>query len=405
MKTIIGRLQPMPTKVVLADKNHPMQRWSFDAGNAPIVGAPYSAIGTTESAMTYLDGNRVVQGRTTRRFFRDSQGRSRTESTFISARHPDHESPLDITINDPVAGKQYLLQTEKKTFTIVPWKGATAIRPPVEAPLPSTAMSVHVGYFHGVPAAECKTDALGERIFAGVKAVGTRVECTVPSGFCGNQKPITVSVEQWFSPELGVILQTIHGSSIGAESICKIEQIVRAEPDASLFGVPTDYQDIVALAKARSAAMQPTRVAEQVPMDPSRLPQTGGSPVLRTDFADQAAWEAIRNEIQQPTPEGFNKAGVDFIDDRAYEGMSKEQLLAAVPQEYSHSFIIVVDAFAVTTQDHPVLVINLWKRSGAELRAVASEVYLIENNLSLGNLSFEDFVGVAEKTGGVYRGS
>jgi hypothetical protein len=90
--------------------------------------------------MTYLDGNRVVQGRTTRRFFTDSQGRTRTESTFISARHPDHESPLDITINDPVAGKQYLLQTEKKTFTIVPWKGATAIRPPAVNAVPDVVL-------------------------------------------------------------------------------------------------------------------------------------------------------------------------------------------------------------------------------------------------------------------------
>jgi hypothetical protein len=403
MKTFIRRLQSMPMKVVLADKNHPIQRWSFDAGNAPVVGAPYSGIGTTESAMTYLDGNRVVQGRTTRRFFRDSQGRTRTESTFISARHPDHESPLNTTINDPVAGKQYLLQTEKKTFTIVPWKGATAIRPPVEAPLPSTAMSLQVGYFRGAPEAECKTFALGEQIVAGMKAVGTRLEYTVPSETCGNQKPITVGVEQWFSPELGVVLQTTHGSSIGAESIWKIEQIVRAEPDPSLFGVPTDYQDIVALAKAKSDAMKPTHVAERVPMDPSRLPKTGGSPVLRTDFTDEAAWEAIRNEIQQPSPEGF-EAEVDFIDDLAYAGMSKEQLLAAVPKEYSHTFIIVVDTFSVTTQDHPVLVINLWKRSGAELRVVASQVHAIENNLSLGNLSFEDFVRAADRTEGVYRG-
>jgi len=118
MKTIIGRLHSMPAPVVFAARNHPIQRWSFDGGNAPVVGAAYSAIGTTESAMTYLDGNRVVQGRTTRRFFRDSQGRTRIESTFNAARHPDHESPLDITINDPVADKQYLLQTEKKTFTI-----------------------------------------------------------------------------------------------------------------------------------------------------------------------------------------------------------------------------------------------------------------------------------------------
>ena len=67
-----------------------------------------------------------------------------------------------------------------------------------------------------------------------------------------------------------------------------------------------------------------------------KLPVTNDSPVLRTDFSDQAAWDAIRAQIQQPSPEGF-EAHVEFIDDRAFAAMSAEQILAAVPADYPHT--------------------------------------------------------------------
>jgi uncharacterized protein YbcV (DUF1398 family) len=65
--------------------------------------------------------------------------------------------------------------------------------------------------------------------------------------------------------------------------------------------------------------------------------------------------------------------------------------------------MFVVDAATVTTQDHPVLVVDLRAPSGARFRAVTSEVYAIECNLSLGNLGFDDFARAAAETG-VYRG-
>ncbi len=126
------------------------------------------------------------------------------------------------------------------------------------------------------------------------------------------------------------------------------------------------------------------------------------APVLRTDFSDQAAWEAICDEIQRPSPKGF-KAAVTFIDDRAYEGLPKDRLLAAVPENYSHRFMFVVDTATVTTQDHPVLVINLRTHSGNEFRAVTSVIHSIENNLSISNMDFKEFAQAAAKTG-VFRG-
>jgi hypothetical protein len=137
-----------------------------------------------------------------------------------------------------------------------------------------------------------------------------------------------------------------------------------------------------------------------------QLPVTNDSPMLRTDFSDHAAWEAVCDEIRQPTPQEF-AAYVEFIDDRAFAGVSKQQLLAAVPENYPHTFIIVADHKAITDAERSVLVINLYdglgSQVGAEFRALPSEIHGIQNNLSIANMDFAEFAGAVDGKG-VFRG-
>jgi hypothetical protein len=137
-----------------------------------------------------------------------------------------------------------------------------------------------------------------------------------------------------------------------------------------------------------------------------QLPITRASPVLRTDFSDQAGWEAICAEIQRPSPEGF-EAHVEFIDDRAFDGLEVRQLLAAVPKDYPHTFIVIVDREAVSDDEHPLLVVNLYDGLGSEVgeafRALPSGIQSIENNLSIANMDFGDFAGAVDGRG-VFRG-
>jgi hypothetical protein len=137
-----------------------------------------------------------------------------------------------------------------------------------------------------------------------------------------------------------------------------------------------------------------------------QLPVTDASPVLRTDFSNPPAWDAICPAIRQPSDEGF-EANVEFIDDRAFDGISVQQLLAAVPPEYPHTFIVVVDRTAVADPEHPVLVINLFDGLGSDVgaafRSLPSAIQAIENNLSIANMDFEEFAGAVDG-GGVFRG-
>jgi hypothetical protein len=83
--------------------------------------------------------------------------------------------------------------------------------------------------------------AMGERIIEGLKVTGTRMEFTIPSGAVGNEQPIVVSSEQWFSPELGVVVSSTHRDPMMGDTSYKLEQISRSEPDPALFTVPADY--------------------------------------------------------------------------------------------------------------------------------------------------------------------
>lgn len=133
------------------------------------------------------------------------------------------------------------------------------------------------------------------------------------------------------------------------------------------------------------------------------IPDTEHSPVPRTDFSDQAAWEKIRSEIQRPV--GFFRfvAYVDFIDDIQYADLTAHQVLHFISPTYHHSFIILVDRTAISNPDHPLLVIDLFDDAHQEFRALTSQIQGIENNLSIGNMDFEDFTNETDSDG-VFRG-
>jgi len=92
----------------------------------------------------------------------------------------------------------------------------------------------------GAAAATARED-LGTQTIEGVAATGSRSTTTIPAGAIGNLQPIKVVAEQWFSSDLGVIVMTKHSDPRVGETIYRLQSIVRAEPDRSLFTLPLDY--------------------------------------------------------------------------------------------------------------------------------------------------------------------
>jgi len=106
--------------------------------------------------------------------------------------------------------------------------------------IPPPGEDVHFEFFGGSKA-EAKSEKLEARNIEGVQAEGTRVTTTIPAGDIGNEQPIQIADERWYSPELQVVVMTRHSDPRFGETTYRLTNIQRAEPSSALFQVPSDY--------------------------------------------------------------------------------------------------------------------------------------------------------------------
>jgi len=224
----------------------------------PVLGAPYSATMTNQSVQTLADGNRIVQT-FTGSAARDSEGRTRQDAPLpnlgnLSAANAPHL----VFIQDPVSQASYTLNLTDKTAQKMPAPaGETpaalaggAGTPgkffimrsvgPNPGPLPPP-MAI-AGFVGGEEGAQVMTENLGSQMMEGVLANGTRTTLTIPAGQIGNDQPIHIVTEVWTSPDLKTVVYSKRSDPRTGEQTFQLTNIVRAEPDASLFRVPPDFK-------------------------------------------------------------------------------------------------------------------------------------------------------------------
>jgi hypothetical protein len=223
-------------------------------GGKPVTGAPYSAEQITEHIQTLPDGNRIVNTTTTH-LYRDSQGRTRTEVT-MPARN-GAEPPMTATIDDVVTGAMYTLQPATKTAfkmpaprplpappgsasETVPFPVALPAPPP-PPPLPAGSGPMVISFTSAMPKPDVKTQDLGTQPINGVSATGTRITSTIPAGAIGNEMPIEIVSETWYSPELKMVVKSVQNDPRIGQTTVTVTNIDRSVPDPSLFQVPSDY--------------------------------------------------------------------------------------------------------------------------------------------------------------------
>lgn len=258
-------------------------------GGKVVKGAPYSAESITETIQTLSDGNRIVN-RITSSVYRDGEGRTRREQSLKGLGiFGTGEEPLQtIFINDPVAGVTYSLDSKSHTahksvpftfefskklekagaavsaiegqrfeFKVAPGTAAggsmimTAPMGTGPARMPHPELdqlraeagstgAVIVRTKPGPNTNEVK-EQLGKQNIEGVEAEGTRTTVTIPAGEIGNERPIEIVSERWYSPELQLVVMTRHSDPRFGETTYKLTNINRTEPAKSLFEVPSDY--------------------------------------------------------------------------------------------------------------------------------------------------------------------
>ncbi|MFL6256995.1 MAG: hypothetical protein ACJ74T_18465 [Pyrinomonadaceae bacterium] len=279
---------PLPPSVEIRGDNLVFMATEMSFAGRLVKGAPYSAQAVTEMVQTLSDGNRIVR-KNTAQVYRDTEGRTRRDQTFgyIGPYSTSGDVPQTVFINDPVAGVHYILDPSTKTARKLPrvelrFKtegGGTAqstvtlerqpappgasekiaiersytfnVRvpgpdaPPAPgapaAPPPPPGEGPQIEFFSHNSKHEAKTEKLEARAFDGVQAEGTRTTVTIPAGEVGNEQPIQIVDEQWYSPELQVLVMTRHSDPRSGETTYRLTSISRTEPAAALFQVPSDY--------------------------------------------------------------------------------------------------------------------------------------------------------------------
>jgi hypothetical protein len=230
------------------------------SGAGMVVGAPYSAVATTETTQTLADGSHIVHN-SSAALYRDSQGRERREDSFFPAlpgsSGTGQASPKAVFISDPVAGTNYMLDAESHTARRMPTapqpprtggsntffvNGVTVsagMLPPPPAGAPMMIFKAQ-GSASNLPAPQI--EQLGSSTIEGVTAEGTRSTTTIPVGGAGNDRELQIVDERWYSSDLKETVLSRHSDPRTGETVYRLTQISRTEPVASLFEVPPDYK-------------------------------------------------------------------------------------------------------------------------------------------------------------------
>lgn len=226
--TSSGKVFPFPDggyRVVVTYSLHPLNSLSnFYA----ITGKPYSAKETLRVIQTLPDGTKNESFGQATFHYRDSSGRTRTESPLnLSEPSPLPEAtdvPVVPEIFDPVSGYCYYLDTYNRTVYRIAWsKSVSTDVPPLEPVRPAKD--------------------LGTKKIAGIEARG--FQTTTTQTFVDEQ--MTSEFETWASTKYDILLSwTIRrtNSRYIEETVSTLANLKRSKPDSSFFRIPNGYRII-----------------------------------------------------------------------------------------------------------------------------------------------------------------
>lgn len=201
-----------------------------------VTGAPYSAVAVTETKQTLADGN-IIDRKIQSNVYRDSQGRTRRETTFtgVGPLAASGQPRSMVSIHDPVASTAYMLHADTKVAEQLPLpQGSRKNSEDLQ-----TRFETH--FQQEIANGTLKKEDLGTQTINGVSAQGTRYTRTIPAGQIGNANAISVVNERWYSPDLQIIVKVVRNDPRMGQITYTLTNIQRTEPAASLFTVPSDY--------------------------------------------------------------------------------------------------------------------------------------------------------------------
>lgn len=170
----------------------------------------------------------------------------------ISDRGP---SPVYVTRNETVSPDGKRREVEVHVIRRSP---GDANLPPLPDMSPPGEIVMHAERM--APRGTGVVTALPAKDLESVKVNGERTTWTIDAGKIGNEKAIVQTREVWTSPELMLTVYSRDIDPRSGETVYRLSNLKRGEPDAVLFKVPTGYE-----VTEPGAAQRAVRVIKQTP--------------------------------------------------------------------------------------------------------------------------------------------
>ena len=194
-----------------------------------ITDRPFSGTEQRHSLQVLGDGTHI-ETKETNHFYRDAQGRTRTE----------RENGL-AEIHDPVRGVSFEIDTVSKQVRYAISKGQnSAAAAYTSAALAKLAAEAHALQSQTDSQRKGGDEDLGMSVVNGVAARGTRHTTTIAVGEIGNDRPIKIVSERWYSEDLQMLVKSGNSDPRFGDTTYEMTNISQL-PGPALFQMPADY--------------------------------------------------------------------------------------------------------------------------------------------------------------------
>jgi len=207
--------------------------------------APFTSVVTAEWTKTLEDGSTIVR-QNHRVVVRDGAGRIFQERRNLVPKGGQAEPELmRVEISDPAQHTKYFCRPEDHACVLRNYDS-----PPAEVADP-------VG-FSGEGKTSLTREDLGKSNVSGIDVVGTRETRIINAGVIGNDRPISITKEFWYSPQLGLnMLVKRSDPRVGSQTFT-VTEVGLAEPDPKYFQLPSGYKVVDMRENAKGQAAQST---------------------------------------------------------------------------------------------------------------------------------------------------
>jgi hypothetical protein len=249
----------------------------------PVTGRPLAASESRRTLQVLADGTRIER-KDTNKLYRDTDGRTRTESADgerVTISDPTSGSTVEMNTSQRSARKSAVMRTMQFRYST----NGDKLPPPILNDKFDAGGGVFSGSFSSSSTTEiggvvragvkagiddhvvafssgsmpesditivrradsaaseksAKTENLGIQNINGVLADGTRTTITIPTGEIGNDRPINIVNEKWFSTALGMLVKSVNSDPRFGETTYELTDIREGAQDPLLFQVPEGY--------------------------------------------------------------------------------------------------------------------------------------------------------------------